>query len=123
MGTMVTSNAERESGQRPSPAARLLMLLLTGYRMFISPLLGPRCRFYPSCSAYALEAVQVHGALRGSWLAARRLSRCHPFHAGGLDPVPARAAKPAADADGPAHAAGTPRRSEAQERPIRAQGS
>src|SRR5208282_6765925 len=72
----------------PSAAARLLMLLLTGYRSFISPLLGPRCRFYPSCSAYALEAVQLHGALRGSWLAARRLSRCHPFHAGGLDPVP-----------------------------------
>jgi uncharacterized protein len=64
------------------------MLLLNGYRNFISPLLAPRCRFYPSCSAYALEAVQVHGALRGSWLAARRLSRCHPFHAGGLDPVP-----------------------------------
>ena len=66
----------------------LLVGLLTVYRRFISPLLGPRCRFYPSCSAYALEAVQRHGALRGSWLAARRLSRCHPFHAGGLDPVP-----------------------------------
>jgi uncharacterized protein len=64
------------------------MLLLTGYRRFVSPLLLPSCRFYPSCSAYALEAVQVHGALRGSWLAARRLGRCHPFHPGGLDPVP-----------------------------------
>jgi uncharacterized protein len=64
-------------------------MLLNAYRRFVSPLLGPRCRFYPSCSAYALEAVQVHGALRGSWLAARRLSRCHPFHPGGLDPVPA----------------------------------
>ncbi|HVB45801.1 MAG TPA: membrane protein insertion efficiency factor YidD [Streptosporangiaceae bacterium] len=63
-------------------------MLITGYRKFISPLLAPRCRFYPSCSAYALEAVQVHGAGRGSWLAIRRLSRCHPFHAGGLDPVP-----------------------------------
>jgi putative membrane protein insertion efficiency factor len=62
--------------------------LLTFYRRFISPLLGPRCRFYPSCSAYALEAVHVHGALKGSWLAVRRLSRCHPFHAGGIDPVP-----------------------------------
>jgi putative membrane protein insertion efficiency factor len=71
-----------------SPAGWLLVGLLTIYRRFISPLLGPRCRFYPSCSAYALEAVQLHGALRGSWLAVRRLSRCHPFHAGGLDPVP-----------------------------------
>ena len=68
----------------------MLVVLLTGYRRFVSPLVGPRCRFYPSCSAYALEAVQVHGALRGSWLAARRLSRCHPFHPGGLDPVPGR---------------------------------
>jgi uncharacterized protein len=74
--------------RKVTPAARVLMVLLVGYRRFISPLLGPRCRFYPSCSAYALEAVQVHGALRGSWLAVRRLSRCHPFHRGGLDPVP-----------------------------------
>jgi uncharacterized protein len=74
-----------------SPAGWLLVGLLTVYRRFISPLLGPRCRFYPSCSAYALEAVQLHGALRGSWLAVRRLSRCHPFHAGGLDPVPGSA--------------------------------
>jgi len=123
MDTMVTSSAQRESRERPSPAARFLMLLLTGYRTFISPLLGPRCRFYPSCSAYALEAVQVHGALRGSWLAARRLSRCHPFHAGGLDPVPARAAKPGPDTAGVAHTTGAPRRSEAQTRPTRAQGS
>jgi uncharacterized protein len=81
----------RRSGrdaQDVSPAGWLLIGLLTGYRRFVSPLLGPRCRFYPSCSAYALEAVQLHGALRGSWLAVRRLSRCHPFHAGGLDPVP-----------------------------------
>jgi uncharacterized protein len=71
-----------------SPAGWLLVGLLTVYRRFVSPLLGPRCRFYPSCSAYALEAVRVHGAMRGSWLALRRLSRCHPFHAGGIDPVP-----------------------------------
>jgi uncharacterized protein len=123
MDTMVTSSTQQESRERPSPAARLLMLLLTGYRTFISPLLGPRCRFYPSCSAYALEAVQVHGALRGSWLAARRLSRCHPFHAGGLDPVPARAAKPRPGTAAAAHTTGAPRRSEAQTRPTRAQGS
>jgi uncharacterized protein len=98
------------------------MLLLTGYRLLVSPLLGPRCRFYPSCSAYALEAVQVHGALRGSWLAVRRLSRCHPFHAGGLDPVPPRAARPAPDPAG-AVMPGAPRRPEGQKPPIRAQGS
>jgi uncharacterized protein len=90
----VTSTAQREPQRRPSAAARVLVLLLTGYRLFVSPLLAPRCRFYPSCSAYALEAVQEHGALRGSWLAARRLSRCHPFHAGGLDPVPVPGQKP-----------------------------
>jgi uncharacterized protein len=86
----MTSTAGRQPERRPSAAGWLLILLLTGYRRFVSPLLAPRCRFYPSCSAYALEAVQVHGALRGSWLAVRRLSRCHPFHAGGLDPVPGR---------------------------------
>lgn len=76
----------------PSAAARVLVLLVTGYRRFISPMMGPHCRFYPSCSAYALEALRAHGAVRGSWLAVRRLSRCHPFHSGGIDPVP-----PAAD--------------------------
>lgn len=85
----VSVRAGQRSGSG-SAAAWLLTMLLTGYQRFVSPLLGPRCRFYPSCSAYALEAVQVHGALRGSWLAVRRLSRCHPFHPGGLDPVPGR---------------------------------
>ena len=73
---------------RPSAAARVLMALITGYRRFISPLLAPRCRFAPSCSAYALEAVREHGALRGTWLAVRRIGRCHPFNPGGFDPVP-----------------------------------
>ena len=117
----MTSTAQREARERSSAAARLLLLLLNGYRRFISPLLGPRCRFYPSCSAYALEAVQRHGALRGSWLAARRLGRCHPFHAGGLDPVPmpgrkAGAAEAASPLDGAPQAGG-------QRRPIRSQGS
>ena len=92
MTSKATSKAERQAGARPSVAARVLVVLLAGYRRFISPLFLPRCRFYPSCSAYALEAVQVHGALRGSWLAVARLGRCHPFHAGGIDPVPPRAA-------------------------------
>jgi putative membrane protein insertion efficiency factor len=67
----------------------LLILLLMAYRKVISPLYGPVCRFFPSCSAYALEAVTVHGAVKGSWLAARRLGHCHPWNAGGVDHVPA----------------------------------
>jgi putative membrane protein insertion efficiency factor len=66
----------------------LLTGLVVGYRRVLSPLLGPTCRFYPSCSAYALEALEKHGAARGSWLAAKRVSRCHPWHEGGIDPVP-----------------------------------
>ena len=77
---------------RPGIAARVLVALVSGYRRLLSPLLGQRCRFAPSCSAYAAEAITVHGALRGSWLAARRLGRCHPFNAGGHDPVPPRRA-------------------------------
>lgn len=68
----------------------LVMLLIRAYRLLLSPLLGPRCRFHPSCSAYALEAVERFGTLRGGWLALRRLGRCHPFNPGGLDPVPPR---------------------------------
>ncbi len=76
----------------------VLVGLLTAYRAVISPLYGPTCRYYPSCSAYALQAVRVHGAARGSWLAARRLARCHPWAAGGVDFVPPpRNERPGAD--------------------------
>jgi uncharacterized protein len=66
----------------------LLIGLVKLYQWLISPLLGSRCRFYPTCSHYAIEALQQHGALRGSWLTLMRLGRCHPFHPGGFDPVP-----------------------------------
>ena len=66
----------------------VLIGLLRAYRLLISPLYGQVCRYHPSCSAYALEAVTVHGSLRGSWLSVRRLARCHPWAAGGYDPVP-----------------------------------
>ena len=65
--------------------ARLLIRL---YQWTLSPYLGRSCRFYPTCSNYALEAIEIHGTLRGSWLALRRLSKCHPFHRGGYDPPP-----------------------------------
>jgi uncharacterized protein len=66
----------------------LLILLVRGYQLVLSPIFGGGCRYYPSCSAYAIEALEKHGALRGSWLAARRIGRCHPFRPGGFDPVP-----------------------------------
>ena len=66
----------------------VLKLLIRGYQLAISPLFGPRCRFYPSCSHYAMEAIDSHGARRGSWLAIKRIVRCHPFNEGGFDPVP-----------------------------------
>lgn len=68
--------------------SRLLYLLIRGYQLFISPILGSNCRFYPSCSSYTLEAIERHGPWRGSWLGLKRILRCHPFSDGGLDPVP-----------------------------------
>lgn len=66
----------------------LLILPVRGYQLLISPILGPRCRFYPSCSHYMIEAIQVHGPLRGVWLGLKRIARCHPCSEGGFDPVP-----------------------------------
>ncbi|OOZ36147.1 membrane protein insertion efficiency factor YidD [Solemya velesiana gill symbiont] len=64
------------------------ILLIKGYSYLISPFLGNNCRYYPSCSSYTQEAVEKHGLLRGLWLGIKRISRCHPFHEGGVDPVP-----------------------------------
>jgi hypothetical protein len=68
--------------------AKPLIWLVRGYQLAISPMLPPSCRFHPTCSCYAIEALRRHGALRGGWLALRRISRCHPWHPGGHDPVP-----------------------------------
>jgi len=73
---------------------KVLTTMLRGYRYWVSPLLGQHCRFHPSCSSYALEAVQTHGTLTGSWLALRRIGRCHPWHPGGYDPVPSATRQP-----------------------------
>lgn len=85
-----SSAAEDPSGaRRAGPVARLLLGLLRLYRL-TAVMRSPRCRFLPTCSGYAVEAVRVHGALRGSWLAVRRVGRCHPWNPGGIDPVPPR---------------------------------
>lgn len=83
---LLTSLAGRTTPH--GPVVRMLVGVLRFYRQWISPALPPACRFSPSCSAYAIEALQVHGVLRGSWWAARRLLRCGPWHSGGVDPVP-----------------------------------
>ncbi|HZS62074.1 MAG TPA: membrane protein insertion efficiency factor YidD [Gemmatimonadaceae bacterium] len=66
----------------------VLIALVRMYQVGLSPLLPASCRYYPSCSAYAIAALEKHGAIRGAWLAVRRIARCHPFHPGGYDPVP-----------------------------------
>jgi uncharacterized protein len=83
---------------KATPVARAMMLPIVGYRRWISPLFGPVCRFQPTCSAYALEALRTHGAVRGTWLTVRRLGRCHPFNPGGYDQVP-----PSTDNASPRH--------------------
>ncbi|MHB0775480.1 membrane protein insertion efficiency factor YidD [Halomonas sp. WWR20] len=79
--------------------ATLLIGFVKGYQYLISPLLGPRCRFWPSCSHYTLEAISEHGPFRGSWLGLRRIAKCHPWHPGGIDLVPPRCPHPTADDD------------------------
>jgi putative membrane protein insertion efficiency factor len=81
-----------------------LLFLLRLYKLGISPFLGQNCRFYPSCSDYAAEAIRTHGALKGSMLAGRRLCKCHPWHEGGLDPVPPHQSSPSPSATKPASA-------------------
>ena len=71
----------------------VLKILIRAYQLALSPLLGPNCRYYPTCSQYAIEAIETHGSLRGAWLAIKRISRCHPWHEGGFDPVPGRCLK------------------------------
>ena len=72
----------------PGPGARIVMAVIRVYQRILSPILGGRCRFHPSCSHYGYEAVATHGALRGGWLALKRIGRCHPWNPGGYDPVP-----------------------------------
>lgn len=67
---------------------KILILIIRAYQLVLSPLLGPRCRFYPSCSCYAQTALQRYGVIKGGWLGLRRIFRCHPWHPGGVDPVP-----------------------------------
>jgi putative membrane protein insertion efficiency factor len=67
---------------------KILIFIIKIYQKVISPLTPPSCRFYPTCSHYGIEAIEKHGALKGAWLAVRRISKCHPFHEGGFDPVP-----------------------------------
>ncbi len=90
--TAETTSRASTVTERASLPARILGLPIRAYRL-ISVHLPPRCRYYPSCSAYALEALEVHGAAKGSWLAVKRIGRCHPWHDGGLDPVPPRRAR------------------------------
>jgi hypothetical protein len=78
----------RARSRRVSPVKSILLAMIDGYRLLLSPFFGRQCRFYPTCSAYAREAIEVHGSLRGSWLAIRRIVRCGPWHPGGMDPVP-----------------------------------
>lgn len=92
----LSSGVAHQLGKWANSAGVCLALsLITVYRLVISPVLGPRCRFYPSCSEYGAQAFERFGLVKGLWLTIRRLGRCHPFHAGGIDPVPECAAESA----------------------------
>jgi len=80
--------ADGKFSEKKQPMSKLLQLLIRAYQLLLSPFLGNHCRFTPSCSQYASEAIARHGALRGTWLAIKRIGRCHPFCEGGHDPVP-----------------------------------
>ncbi|GMQ93361.1 MAG: hypothetical protein BMS9Abin12_0838 [Acidimicrobiia bacterium] len=77
-----------QDDRKTSLGARVLLGLVRAYQKAVSPLLGQNCRYYPSCSRYTSEAIEIHGALKGGWFGVRRIGRCHPFHEGGFDPVP-----------------------------------
>ena len=89
----MSAEPRSEPDARLSPAQRVALALLSAYKFMLSPLFAGSCRFLPSCSDYAREAVAVHGTVKGVWLAARRLSRCHPLGSSGVDPVPKRAGR------------------------------
>lgn len=85
---MATPHSPRKKYAKPSLIAYLLLGVVHFYRYAISPLIGPRCRFYPTCSQYALDAIRIHGGVKGGWLTFKRICRCHPLSEGGDDPVP-----------------------------------
>ena len=87
------SESDGWNAKAVGPITRALMFLVRGYQGTLSMFLGGQCRYYPTCSEYSLEALRVHGALRGTWLTLKRIGRCHPFGGGGYDPVPPRKMK------------------------------
>lgn len=92
MATPHSSREESAENSRPSLVAYLLLGAIYFYRYAISPFIGSRCRFYPTCSTYGLEAIKIHGAFKGGWLTLKRIARCHPLSEGGEDPVPPKTA-------------------------------
>ncbi|MAT80820.1 MAG: membrane protein insertion efficiency factor YidD [Phycisphaerae bacterium] len=95
----MTSTTDPEQPTSISLAARICIGFIRIYQATLSPLIGQHCRFHPTCSRYAVEAIQRHGAIRGCWLAIRRLSRCHPLGTAGYDPVPDSPSKPERSGD------------------------
>ena len=91
---MTESTSAHKSEQSRSLSVRLALMMIRGYQLVLSPWIGRQCRFYPTCSHYATEAIREHGLWRGTSLTLRRLGKCHPFHPGGVDLVPERTADP-----------------------------